>query len=217
MLFKNSQDDVEFNDSVIPVDKTKVGIKLSGGTDSAILCYMLAAYCKESRPDVVIHPITFVSDGKPYNMIFASEIVKKISQLLDFHNFGEHYFTNVRTNSASENTYDQEEYLDNLYLDNKIDIHFNGVTLSPDALNIKGLPPDRVWTGVKKPQSIFTVRTPFINTDKKGVYEHYVNLGVLESLFPLTRSCEKFTDDFSKHCEECWFCKERFWAFGRYE
>jgi len=55
-----------------------------------------------------------------------------------------------------------------------------------------------------------------INVDKKGVHEHYVRLGVLEELFPLTRSCEIHTTDFSEHCGECWFCKERLWGFGRY-
>ena len=57
---------------------------------------------------------------------------------------------------------------------------------------------------------------PLINVDKKGVAEHYTRLGVLEELFPLTRSCEVHTTDFSEHCGECWFCKERLWGFGRY-
>ena len=46
---------------------------------------------------------------------------------------------------------------------------------------------------------------PLVNIDKKGVAELYEILGVTDTLFPLTRSCEDFTDDFSKHCEECWF------------
>jgi 7-cyano-7-deazaguanine synthase in queuosine biosynthesis len=34
-------------------------------------------------------------------------------------------------------------------------------------------------------------------------------------IFPITRSCESWTNDFSKHCGECWWCKEREWGFGR--
>ena len=57
---------------------------------------------------------------------------------------------------------------------------------------------------------------PLINVDKKGVAEHYSRLGVLEDLFPLTRSCEEdnvYT--FEEHCGDCWFCRERKWGFGR--
>ena len=64
---------------------------------------------------------------------------------------------------------------------------------------------------------------PLINIDKQGVKELYEKFGLLDTLYPLTRSCESFTDDFSKHCGEykdeqdvCWFCKERYWGFGRY-
>ena len=28
---------------------------------------------------------------------------------------------------------------------------------------------------------------------------------------------KNFTDDFSHHCGECWWCKERHWGFGRFE
>ena len=51
----------------------------------------------------------------------------------------------------------------------------------------------------------------------------------MDDLFPVTRSCERlgepegkiFTteeDFFANSCkaEECWWCKERYWAFGRY-
>lgn len=56
-----------------------------------------------------------------------------------------------------------------------------------------------------------------INLDKKRIAELYNSLGILDDLFPLTRSREKITDDFSHHCGLCWFCAERFWAFNRYE
>ena len=62
---------------------------------------------------------------------------------------------------------------------------------------------------------------PFNNKDKKFIAELYKNLGVLDSLFPLTRSCENnqhYLPDPNneKHCEKCWWCLERYWGFGRY-
>ena len=57
------------------------------------------------------------------------------------------------------------------------------------------------------------------NIDKKGVAELYETLGVMETLFPLTRSCEAYAHEshynIDKHCEKCWFCMERIYAFGR--
>ena len=54
-----------------------------------------------------------------------------------------------------------------------------------------------------------------INIDKKGVAELYDYFGLMDTLFPLTRSCEDWTDDFSAHCGKCWFCLERLWGFGK--
>ena len=58
MKFKNSQDDWEIN---LPSHVTDIGLKISGGADSAIVAYMLAKYVSEERPDINIHPVTLCS------------------------------------------------------------------------------------------------------------------------------------------------------------
>ena len=59
--------------------------------------------------------------------------------------------------------------------------------------------------------------TPFVNTNKIKIAEMYESLGLLETLFPLTRSCELITSNsnFLGHCGNCWWCRERFWGFKR--
>jgi hypothetical protein len=55
--------------------------------------------------------------------------------------------------------------------------------------------------------------TPYTNLNKQDLAELYHDNHLMDSLFPLTRSCssgEGFT-----HCGHCWFCEERLWAFGR--
>jgi 7-cyano-7-deazaguanine synthase in queuosine biosynthesis len=47
------------------------------------------------------------------------------------------------------------------------------------------------------------------------VSELYDYFDLQNTLFPLTRSCEQYTDDFTQHCDNCWFCGERKWGFGR--
>ena len=43
----------------------------------------------------------------------------------------------------------------------------------------------------------------------------------MDTLFPITRSCEAWAKDeeyhIEKHCEDCWWCRERYWGFGRYK
>lgn len=65
MIFKNSQQDIDFS-KYIPLNFTKIGIKLSGGADSAIVCYMLAKYVIAERSDITIYPITGIAEGKEY-------------------------------------------------------------------------------------------------------------------------------------------------------
>lgn len=227
MIFKNSQDDIVFDDFSIPRDRTKVGIKLSGGADSAIIAYMLALYCKQERPDITIHPITGISEGKEFNKVFAEKIIKKIEELLDY-KFGEHYSALVPTSSSAAYVAGQNSLVNKLYRKNIIEMHLAGITANPNPADapelftdLSLLPSDDRSRGeVKKPQTTGGKWfTPLINTDKRGVAEHYERLGVMETLFPETRSCESFnaeeTNNFTTHCGWCWFCQERKWGFGQ--
>jgi tRNA(Ile)-lysidine synthase TilS/MesJ len=225
MIFKNSQDIIEFNDITIPTHTKKIGIKLSGGADSSMVCYMLVKYLKETRPDVTIYPITAVVLAKPYQKIFAKQIVNKISELLDYKNFGEHFVAYTKTRESHECLEVQKTLLNWLYDTNRIDMHLNGISAVPNIEDAPELCKEIEETGptdnrfketIKKNQRNGIAFSPFINTDKKGIAEYYTNLGVLEELFPLTRSCEEKTTDFTQHCGNCWWCKERYWAFGRY-
>ena len=224
MIFTTSQDNIEFNDQTLPLHITKIGIKLSGGADSAILCYMLAKYIKECRPNITLYPITAVSSTKPYNAVFAQQIIKKIQLLLDFE-FGQHWIRPVESSSSQEYIAGQEKFINELYQNQIIHIHFSGITAIPDpadapelhdCLLVQELVDNRSRGTHKKPQHGIRWQRPLINIDKKAVFELYRDLGVLDELFPLTRSCEAHTKDFSQHCKQCWFCKERFWAFNRY-
>jgi tRNA(Ile)-lysidine synthase TilS/MesJ len=72
----------------------KVGIRLSGGADSAIVAYMLALYKRDYRPDIVLHAITCVNDTKPYQEIYAKRVLEKITDLTGVE-FGEHFVKDI--------------------------------------------------------------------------------------------------------------------------
>ena len=66
---------------------------------------------------------------------------------------------------------------------------------------------------------------PFFQVNKKWEAEVYKDFGLLDTLLPLTYSCEgdaKDTKTHTWHCgntlqyeKQCWWCQERMWAFGR--
>lgn len=220
MLFENSQDDFELN---LPSNITKVGIKISGGADSAIVAYMLAKYVAEERPDITIIPISLNSIGKHYQQMFASKVLNKITEITGVR-FGQHFFKTISAKTSEIYVNNQNEFVWQLYKHNIMQTHFVGITANPDPkdapelyIDLKRLPSDdRSKTKEKRPHLLEGSFRPLINIDKRGVAEHYTRLGVMDKIFPLTRSCEAYTEDFSKHCEQCWFCQERKWGFGRF-
>lgn len=55
---------------------------------------------------------------------------------------------------------------------------------------------------------------PWINHNKKDIALMYESLQLLDTLFPVTRSCENDNHPGS-HCGSCWWCNERLWAFNK--
>ena len=62
--------------------------------------------------------------------------------------------------------------------------------------------------------------SPFKNVDKRFTAQVYEDEFLLETLFPLTRSClgsAEVTDYHEKPCKMCYWCEEKYWAFGQYD
>ena len=221
MLFKNSQDDWEID---LPENIKTLGLKISGGADSAIVCYMVAKYVTEERPDITIHPITAVASTKPFQQIFADKVLRKVESLTGIE-FATHQYRNIDSTTVENYINQQSDLVDDVYASQGLQTHFSGLTANPTAEDAPELydgahalpgsygPNDTDRSkSIEKKDNTFR---PLINVDKKGVAEHYITLGVLEEIFPLTRSCEEnnvFT--FEAHCGDCWFCRERKWGFG---
>jgi hypothetical protein len=200
---------------------SRIGLKISGGADSAIVGYILSKYIAEERPDAIIVPITVDQEGKAFQIMFAKRIIEYYKTVFG-DVFSEHE-TGYSPIPESENYITaQETLIDRLYKTKQIQFHFSGITLNPpDGALPKHIydqgwvdPSDRPRTGTLKPVYQDNRCLPLINFDKKDVAELYDYFGIRDTLFPLTRSCEKYTDDFSVHCDNCWFCAERKWGFG---
>ena len=213
MIFNTSQDDIIID---IPQQYTKIGIKASGGLDSTILSYMLALYKRDERPDIDLIPITLIESTKPFQFMYSSMSLQKISELTGI-TFGTHYFNMVHTHLIAEG---QDDLLKLVYINKIIDFP-----------NQEGADPARVQlpNGEKYPVVEIGKNTanfqPLANIDKKGICELYESLGVLDVLFPRTHSCEMIHGKYSlqlnlsKLCgqDDCWWCQERLWGVGRLE
>ena len=226
MFIKNSQQDIDFN---IPNNLFNIGIKISGGADSALLCYVLAKYKAEERPEINIHPMTVVNIAKPYQLLVSKRIIDFCEKEFNI-KFAEHQTCDPAM-EGPELGAAQDKLVEDTYKRKIIDCHAIGLTANPlkDAstlhlFNDEGFKrvPERDRDRELKPTCFIKNNNPmksfrpFSNIDKQGICELYQHFGLMETLFTLTKSCEGFTPNWdSPHCGECWWCMERQWGFNR--
>ncbi len=63
---------------------------------------------------------------------------------------------------------------------------------------------------------LYNVYQPFISVDKKFVADIYKQEGLMDSMYPMTRSCvggAAHTNNFTEWCWRCFWCYEKKWAF----
>lgn len=214
MIIHNSQQDIKIE---LSSDIKRIGIKMSGGADSSLLAYILAKYIAEENPGLRIVPITVVHMKKPYQLIYAKQVVKFIESV-----FGKIFLDHLTDSCDDNSTYTstQDALMIKAYNENTIDAHFFGGNALPPMEVVKNFNeeltvPERKKTQVPQSTLYLTSYRPFINIDKQGIYELYSSLGLLDTLYPITRSCEAYTFDFSSHCGKCWWCEERMWGFKK--
>ena len=212
-----------------------IGIWMSGGADSSLLCYLMAKEIKTQNISVKIQPLTV---QKRPNIFESIPVKNKIIELLDAENiFSEHIVY-----PAPATGWYAEDYLSMFARMNRENIRqdlfqalFSGITTNPprevqenfqwgileDVESKRGshLVKDTVRYFIESENSVeyeFLEYKPFFNITKKNIAALYQEHGLLDSLFPLTRSCED-RNFLQGHCGKCWWCEERLWAFERLE
>lgn len=220
MFIKNSQQDIDFK---IDPQFNKVGIKISGGADSAIICYMLSKYKATERPEITIHPITAVNILKPYQLIFSKKVIEFCEKEFDI-KFSEHLYCDP-VMEGPELQAAQDRLLNDAFDSGVIDCHVSGINCNPpiEVCNsfIEAIVDERAFERdrtdeLKSVMPGYRSYRPFANLDKKGIKELYDHFNLMDTLFPITKSCEAKTYDWSTpHCGTCWWCHERYWGFGR--
>jgi hypothetical protein len=234
MTEPTSQGDVKI---YIPGSRDVI-VKMSGGADSSILMFLLAKYKNEYNTELNFKITSTVGSTKPYQYEFANQVVKFIDKIYPLGDY-EHYHNESLPSGEfpdgeDENGFDanKEAYSDDIEnlvksLHNKDSVQYMGITANPSAEQLElhniadgrdlerdsdvAVPNNELWMG----PGFYKYNRPFAKYDKLVVAELYDRYNLTDTLFPLTRSCEEATFDFSEHCGTCWWCKERKWAFGK--
>ena len=205
----------EIGDYKFPYDPTieKVGIKASAGVDSSLILYILADLRRQGLIKSQFVTMTVDHHDRPYQIDYVNRILNYITQVT-----GEVFEYRLSQFSQTEDIWHNncstivQEAKNSLQFSK----HYMGITANPPAnAGIGTSDPERTHDNNKSVHTEYKF-TPWINYHKKDIAEIYKILN-LDELFSMTRSCEERTFNFSTHCGNCWWCKERYWGFGKYE
>ena len=190
----------------INIHSGNIGCSVSGGADSTLLMYLLMSYAGG--------PIIFYTTD---SMLWPNRIrgVRNVyNRCLEL--------TNRSDTALVETQIADEQSRENLFIrpnqdliNGAVDVVYTGITHNPpNNINFGYTGAMSVRDGIeKKSNYIEGFYQPFINHDKRSIAEIYKSMDLLDRLYPYTFSCVKSTNDI--HCEQCWWCAERKWAFGR--
>jgi 7-cyano-7-deazaguanine synthase in queuosine biosynthesis len=219
--------------SVTPLGKSvnTIGIWMSGGADSSLLCYLLAEKIKKEKLSIKILPIT-IDYKRPFAKI-AVNVREKIEELL---NAKDIFLKHIVYHPASNENWTHDELSRQFHLrnqenivNNRFQILYSGITTNPpkeiqekfhwgileDVERKRGNTVDKetVRYFVRDEYEFFEIK-PFFNMTKQDIARLYQDKKLLDNIFPLTRSCEKI-GTVTGHCGKCWWCEERKWAFEK--
>jgi 7-cyano-7-deazaguanine synthase in queuosine biosynthesis len=209
----------------MPIIDGNIGLNLSGGADSSLLLYILLSN-KNKNDKIEIFTLATALKGRVTAKSTAN-VIEKCIQLTGNDNINHHvsYIKEDHLGKSNRQLFEMPiEFLAN----KKINAMYAALTSNPPleiaesfnsefSENKHHIERDPLED---KPKEIInknlTLYLPFRNIDKKVIAEMYHRLGLIDSLFPLTRSCEIPNRlDYVNHCGNCWWCKERIWAFNR--
>ena len=217
---------------------------VSGGVDSALGLFLISKYITENNLNPKITIATAVEPQPHFarNDKNVKKIISIISDMFPNVNIENHLITFVegydrltegypkvtKSRTMHKNNWENGDYdLGISFVSSfpKLDEMKKDKALYERSLTVG--PEDRSYTG-KKDDLIRTIDAgrgahwwqPFLNKTKKDFADLYEEHNLMDSLFPYTASCvgkaEK-TNNFTKPCQKCFWCLEKYWAFNMYD
>lgn len=222
----------------IKKDTKNILFHLSGGTDSAILLYLTCKYVTENKMNTIINPITVVDIDNPFNVESVKKIIKLMKDLFNNINLQPSIFEyDSKQKYDNKRNFIKDKIRKHL-ITGKYDLTLNAITSLPskDELlkntNLMRLSVAQVTTENRnktldkdegptysKEFNCYHQR-PFHNCDKKDIEKLYKKYDLMKNLYNLTQSCVGNSEKTKKGtiaCKECFWCLEKYWAFGLYD
>ena len=213
-------------------NKTNLGVKLSGGADSSIIYYALCDKFKDND-NVNIIPITVGTDEKWWYPKGAEKVIDIVGQITGKYPI-EHMVLENIPHTMENYTGSQNDIAKKAMKKYKIHPYnfYSGLTYNPPMKKMvtyferrhkhHGLDLNEVMLNInsrdKSRDNKFqghldaTMRPLKDKLDTARWYKHY---NAMDTLYPHTFSCESPQTEKLEHCHHCFFCLERYFAFGR--
>ena len=187
-----------------------VGINFSGGADSTILVFLVM-----SQLSVPLHLITTtVSDRDNSHKKTTKAITDKLCQLTSNTDIHFHYNHQETSQSGISTLFDLSKQL--IYKDRIVNSILTGITANPPGYITDSFKNSEVEPSARDSSITRPIRrapgwfNPLTNLNKQDICKIYYDNNILDSVFPLTKSC--WTDFGEPPCGSCWFCEERDWG-----
>lgn len=192
-----------------------IGASVSGGADSALMLYFILKYT--SKP---VHIFTYAHEDKMLRNPTASiAVVNRCASLTGNYDLTHHLIYRKYGNRTElfglPIEYKSKGLIDTLY---------TGITKNPPlSVSNSFLYPNTEHLN-RDPDTVRSNKTDFVympwtNLDKRDIAKIYRSHNLIDTLFPVTRSCEwtpkseGVPDPGMGHCGKCWWCEERQWGF----
>ena len=209
-------------------DTDKIAISMSGGLDSSLLTYLLCKEISDKKQNTKVYPLHGIDNTRPtspeniqniINFLRNSFPMVEINDMLTWDNTKDYKIPKSKKDSDG---------IKKWCLKYSINYIYQGRTANPpkDVLDKFGGHYEDVRSHnneqpIKehiRPFNAYLIR-PWKNINKKFIYEQYKKHNLLDTLEPLTWSCIAFAEEtnfFNEPCKKCYWCKEKYWGFGKY-
>ena len=219
MLYKNRFGTINILDDV-SIKEGTIGLSMSGGADSTMLCYLLAKTIQTQGLNLSIQPYNGYDLWAVNDSAGLPNIIQYIRKKFPIVNLQWPISVVFDTKGAYTKDKDKNTYIrpliEKLTASSLVDIVIQGVCLGPPIEVQKTFtsgdmfrqPGCALWDEIESAKNF----APFKSIDKRFILQCYKDFEELD-LLNITNSCTRPIGN----CGECWWCQERYWAFNRYE
>lgn len=220
MIYTNKYGTIEVCEKNKQMFRNKtIGISMSGGADSTMLCWMVAKASREDKLNITIQPYNGFDMWAPKDSSGVFYIIKYIrSQFPDVKIL---WPMSVVFDTEGDQEKDKNWYIRpfvrKMLARGFLDEIIPGISMGPPleaqkTFNVKDkdkqirrIPGYHLYHEIK---NVPDERAPFKNVDKRFILECYREMGLVD-LLEKTWSC---TEPVETPCGICWWCQERAWT-----